>query len=159
MMMMMMPWIIYWMWVALTKRREKNSYSNEKPQPLITLMNIYWPAPLSLSYRHKPTHLTSGQCYKTFFGGNLDSPNLSNWNSFSDIYTCTKMSKQCCFYSKVYFKTVFAQKIARFSCFSLGGNLGVLWKSFITLAKAKAQTNVHPLNPPSIHRAFLSTFI
>ena len=41
-------------------------------------------------------HYDSSWCYKTFFGGNLDFPKIKKLKKVcSDVWTCTKMWKQC----------------------------------------------------------------
>ena len=61
--------------------------------------------------------------YRTFFGGNLDFPKIKKLKKVcSDVWTCTKMSRQCYFQQNNSLKLLITFKMAYSCCFSLGGH-------------------------------------
>ena len=71
--------------------------------------------------------LTSSQCYKTIFGGNLDFPKIKKWKKFVLMF---KLALKCinnAIFKQIYtLKLLVAFKMAYSCCFSLGGNLDFL---------------------------------
>ena len=73
---------------------------------------------------------------KRFFWGNLDFPKIKKLNiACSNVWTCTKMWKQCYFYQSYTKKLFISYKISYYCCFGFSGNLefpGFLQKRSIT---------------------------
>ena len=63
-------------------------------------------------------------CYKTLFGANLDFPKIKKLNKgCSNVWTCSKMSKQCYFKQNNALELFISLKMAISCCFGLRGNL------------------------------------
>ena len=70
---------------------------------------------------------TCSCCYKAFLGGNLDFTKIKKMKKVcSDVWTCTKMLKECYFKQNYTPKLFIAFKMAYYCHFSLGGNLDSL---------------------------------
>ena len=63
-------------------------------------------------------------CYKTFVGVNLEYPKLKKLNKVcSNVWTCTKLWKQCYFYINLYSRTVYGFYNGLCLLFQFRGNL------------------------------------
>ena len=63
-------------------------------------------------------------CYKTLFGGNLDFPKVKKLNKVcSNVWTCSKMWKQCYFKQNNALELFISLKMAISCCFGLRGSL------------------------------------
>ena len=68
--------------------------------------------------------ITSSQCYKTFFGWNVDFPKIKKLKKVCyNVLTCTKMSKHSIFKQNCTLKLFISFKISYSCCFSFRGNL------------------------------------
>ena len=77
-------------------------------------------------------------CYKTFFGGNLDFPKIKKLKKVCyNVWICTKMWKLGYFLAKLTLELFIALEMVYYCCFSSGGNLDFLQKSFITLTTGR----------------------
>ena len=78
-----LTWLLLQQGWRLTVKKKKKTLESMTPPPRLKFFVGDWIR-------------TSSWCYKTFFVGNLDFPKIKKLNKVcSDVWTCTKMWKQC----------------------------------------------------------------
>ena len=102
--------------------------------------------------RDSRTLQTSSWCYKTYFGGNLDLPQIEKLNKVcSDVWTCTKMWKQWTLLLKQNYTLEMrsAFKMVYSCCFSLEKVLNInyweVWTSWCSSQKKSIGWDLEPI--------------
>ena len=90
--------------------------------------------PISNTWLYICLLMSCSWCYKTFFGGNLDFSKIKKLKKVcSDVWTCTKMWKQCHFQQN-FIQILFIDFKMAYSCwFSSRGNLDFLKNFFYNI--------------------------